>query len=54
MVYSNEYISFLSLGTREGKAARSVELGGSEVGTFFKNYSLGLQTSRDEWMYDFD
>jgi predicted helicase len=46
--------SFLPIGTKEAKAARSEEAGGVEVKTIFKNYSPGVQTNRDNWMYDFD
>ncbi len=45
--------AFLPIGTREAKAARSVEVGGAEVETIFKVYSPGVQTNRDSWMYDF-
>src|SRR6266487_470693 len=49
-----EFELFLPLGTREAKAARNVQIGGSEVKTIFKIYSQGTQTGRDDWMYDFD
>lgn len=49
-----ETSSFLSMGAKEAKAARSVEFGGIEVNTIFKTYSPGIQTNRDSWMYDFD
>ena len=49
-----EFNSFLSIGTKEAKSARIVEVGGMEVKTIFKAYSPGVQTNRDSWMYDFD
>jgi len=49
-----EYTSFLPLGTREAKSARVVEAGGTEVQTIFKTHSLGVNTNRDNWTYDFD
>ncbi len=45
---------FLPMGTKEAKAARLEEAGGVEVQTIFKNYSPGVQTNRDTWMYDFN
>jgi predicted helicase len=50
----SEFATFLPMGTREAKAASSVEVGGIEVKTLLKTYSQGAQTSRDDWMYDFD
>lgn len=29
-------------------------MGGMEIGTLFKKYSQGVQTNRDNWVYDFD
>ncbi|HYU72135.1 MAG TPA: type ISP restriction/modification enzyme [Ktedonobacteraceae bacterium] len=49
-----EFATFLPIGSREAKAARSVSIGGTEVKTIFKTYSPGMQTGRDRWMYDFD
>jgi predicted helicase len=45
----SEFADFLPMGTREAKAAKTVEMS-----TLFKTYSLGVSTSRDTWMYDFD
>ncbi len=39
----------MPLGTKEAKAAQS-----AIVETIFKTYSLGVNTNRDDWMYDFD
>lgn len=50
----SEFDTFLSIGTKEAKAARIVEAGGVETKTVFKIYSPGVQTNRDSWMYDFD
>jgi predicted helicase len=49
-----EFATFLPLGTKETKAARNVALGDAEAQTIFKTYSVGIQTNRDSWMYDFD
>lgn len=46
--------TFLPMGTKEAKAARLEEAGGVKVQTIFKNYSPGVQTNRDNWMYDFN
>jgi len=46
--------AFLPMGTREAKAARSIEAGGTKLETLFKIYSRGAETTRDSWMYDFD
>jgi len=51
---SEDFGTFIPIGTREAKGARNVEVGGVEVHTLFKVYSQGVQTSRDDWMYDFD
>jgi predicted helicase len=47
-----EFESYLSLGTREAKIAKATSA--VNVQTIFKNYSIGVQTGRDDWMYDFD
>src|SRR5579884_891549 len=44
-----EFATFLSLGMKEAKAGRS-----QFRQIIFKTFSLGVVTSRDEWMYDFD
>ncbi|GAC1624271.1 MAG: hypothetical protein NVS4B11_19510 [Ktedonobacteraceae bacterium] len=49
-----EFASYIPIGTREAKAVRDVNLGGSEVESLFKTYSQGVQTSRDYWTYDFN
>jgi len=46
--------TFLPIGTKEAKAARIEEVGGTEVKTIFKMYSRGAETTRDSWMYDFN
>jgi predicted helicase len=46
--------TFLPVGTKDAKAARIVEAGGTEVHTIFKIYSRGAETTRDSWMYDFN
>ncbi len=43
-----EFATFLSLGTKEAKAGQN-----QFAQTVFKTYSLGVVTSRDEWVYDF-
>jgi predicted helicase len=45
-----EFATFLPMGTREAKRAAT----GLEVETLFKLFSQGVQTSRDEWMFDFN
>jgi len=45
-----EFETYLPMGTREAKATMGI----MEVKTLFKTYSQGAQTSRDDWMYDFD
>ncbi len=47
----SEFATFLPIGSKDGKATR---IGGVEVQAIFKNYSQGVQTGRDNWMYDFD
>ncbi|MEO9057267.1 MAG: type ISP restriction/modification enzyme, partial [Ktedonobacteraceae bacterium] len=44
-----EYATFLPIGTKEAKAGQ-----GQFAQTIFKTFSLGVVTSRDEWIYDFD
>src|SRR2546421_8421864 len=44
----SEFDSFLPLGTKEAKSAKSTE---AEV--IFKTYSLGVSTNRDSAVYDF-
>lgn len=46
---SEEFGSFLSIGTREGKGSKRVS---SE--TLFKTFSLGVSTNRDSIVYDFN
>lgn len=45
----DEFEQFVPLGTKEAKAAK-----GAEVETIFKTYSNGVQTNRDDWLYNFD
>src|SRR5581483_1221694 len=49
-----EFSTFIPIGTKEAKMARSMETGGIEAKTIFKTYSRGVETTRDIWMYDFD
>ena len=50
-----EFATFLSLGNKDAKMIRDVELvGGLEVKAIFKQYSLGAVTNRDNWVYDFN
>ncbi len=49
-----EFATFIPMGTREAKAATTKEVEGLELKTLFKIYSLGADTNRDSWMYDFD
>lgn len=44
-----EFNSFLPIGTKETKSAK-----GLHNNALFQIYSLGVVTSRDEWVYDFD
>ncbi|HVB25139.1 MAG TPA: type ISP restriction/modification enzyme [Ktedonobacteraceae bacterium] len=44
-----EFNSFLSVGKKEAKTSRPVE-----VDTIFKRYSIGVLTSRDNWVFDFN
>jgi predicted helicase len=46
-----EFATFLPIGNRETKSARINPL---EIKTLFKLYSQGIQTARDDWMYDFN
>jgi predicted helicase len=46
---SDEYETFLSLGTREAKGLK-----GTESKTIFKIFSLGANTNRDTWAYNFN
>ncbi len=44
-----EFDTFLPIGIRDAKSNRSLE-----VEVLFKTFSIGANTSRDYWMYDFD
>ncbi len=44
-----EFSLFISLGTKEAKSERVIE-----VHTMFRNYGGGVKTNRDEWAYDFN
>jgi predicted helicase len=46
---ADEFEAFLPLGT---KIAKQMEVGGE--GIVFKNYSLGVATNRDAWVYSFN
>lgn len=50
--HAQEFARFLPLGTKEAKAARG--RAALAVETVFKTYSLGIITSRDAVVYDFD
>jgi predicted helicase len=50
----SEFTTFLPVGSREVKASRVEEVGGMNTKTIFKTYSRGAETTRDNWMYDFD
>ena len=45
----SEFATFLPLGTKAAKTARTMEMG-----TIFKTYSLGVSTNRDSIVYDFN
>ncbi len=49
----SEFTSLLPLGSKEAKLARDTGLKGGDIETVFKLYSLGVQTNRDNWVYDF-
>ncbi len=44
-----EFTTFLPIGTKDAKAGQS-----QFAWTIFKSFSLGVVTSRDEWIYDFN
>ncbi len=44
-----EYDSFIPLGTKEAKATQTIEME-----TIFRTFSLGVNTARDVWVYDFN
>ena len=44
-----EFETFTPMGTKEAKAAR-----GEAVGVIFQTYSLGVNTGRDAWAYNFN
>ena len=46
----NDFDSLLPLASKESKAAKTA----SKENTLFKLFSLGVVTSRDDWVYDFD
>nr|BBH93788.1 hypothetical protein KTA_19870 [Thermogemmatispora argillosa] len=48
-----EWSTFLPLGSREGKRSAMSEKDSDHL-TIFAAYSLGIQTGRDVWVYDFD
>jgi predicted helicase len=45
---SGEFETFLSMGTREAKGSRE-----TDVEAIFKTFSLGANTNRDEWAYNY-
>lgn len=45
----DEYTSFIPIGSPEAKAER-----GDSTQTIFKTYSMGINTSRDTWVYDYN
>ena len=49
-----EFSTFMPMGTKEAKVATNREVEELELKTLFKKYSLGADTNRDSWMYDFD
>lgn len=49
-----EFMTFLPIGSRDAKAIHITNFDETQVKTLFKLYSLGIQTARDNWMYDFD
>jgi len=44
-----DFENFLPIGSKETKTQQNLE-----VKAIFKNYSGGVKTNRDEWVYDFD
>ena len=44
-----DFDTFIPMGTKAAKAAK-----GAAEGTIFKTYSLGVSTSRDAWVYNFN
>ena len=44
-----EFETFIPMGTKEGKAAKS-----EAMDVIFKTYSLGINTNRDAWVYNFN
>ena len=44
-----EFDTFIPIGTKAAKAAKD-----AVTGVIFKTYSLGLNTSRDAWVYNFN
>ncbi|MBV6401027.1 MAG: hypothetical protein CNIPEHKO_01324 [Anaerolineales bacterium] len=44
----NDWGDLISIATKEGKAEKGIK----EPKTIFKNFSLGVATNRDEWVYD--
>ena len=44
----NDWDNLIPVATKEGKAKK----GAKEPKTIFKNFSLGVATNRDEWVYD--
>ena len=44
-----EFDTFIPIGTKETKAIK-----GTALGVIFKNYSRGINTSRDAWAYNFN
>ena len=44
-----DFDTFIPMGTKAAKAAK-----GATEGTIFKTYSLGVSTSRDAWVYNFN
>ena len=45
----SEFDTFIPMGTKEAKAIK-----GAALGVIFKNYSRGINTSRDAWAYNFN
>jgi predicted helicase len=49
-----EFDSYVPLGVKALKFARALDLEEAMVKPIFKLYSLGVQTNRDNWVYDFN
>src|SRR5258708_22559805 len=48
-----EFYGYLAIGSKDGRTSQLEVLNDKNTSTIFRLYSLGLNSSRDSWIYDF-